>query len=39
LKYGHRSFSGDTFFAEDYVKISASVVGVAIWGQPARKRR
>jgi hypothetical protein len=39
LKYGHRSFSGNTFFAEDYVKISASVVGVAIWGQPARKRR
>jgi long-chain fatty acid transport protein len=39
LKYGHRSFSGNTFFAEDYVKISASIVGVAIWGQPALKRR
>ena len=39
LKYGHRSFDGNTFFAEDYVKLSASVVGVSIWGQPARKRR
>lgn len=38
LKYGHRSHDGNTFFAEDYVKISASVVGVSIWGQPARKR-
>ena len=38
LKYGHRSHDGNIFFAEDYVKISASVVGVGIWGQPARKR-
>jgi hypothetical protein len=39
LKYGHRSFDGNTFFAEDYVKLSASVVGVSVWGQPVRKRR
>jgi hypothetical protein len=39
VKYGHRSFDGNTFFAEDYVKLSASVVGVSIWGQPVRKRR
>ena len=39
LKYGHRSFNGDTFFAEDYVKLSASIIGVGTWGQPARKRR
>lgn len=39
LKYGHRSFDGNTFFAEDYVKLSASVVGVGVWGQPVRKRR
>ncbi len=39
LKYGHRSYDGDTFFAEDYVKLSASIIGVGIWGQPARKRR
>ncbi len=38
LKYGHRSLDGNTFFTEDYIKISASVVGVSIWGQPARKR-
>jgi long-chain fatty acid transport protein len=39
MRYGHRSFDGDTFFSEDDVKISASVVGVGIWGQPIRKRR
>jgi hypothetical protein len=39
VKYGHRSFDGNTFFAEDYVKLSASVVGVGVWGQPVRKRR
>lgn len=39
VKYGHRSFDGNTFFAEDYVKLSASVVGVSVWGQPVRKRR
>jgi len=39
VKYGHRSLDGNTFFAEDYVKLSASVVGVAVWGQPTRKRR
>ncbi len=39
VKYGHRRFDGNTFFAEDYVKLSASVVGVSVWGQPVRKRR
>jgi long-chain fatty acid transport protein len=39
LKYGHRSHDGITFFSEDYVKLSASIVGVSVWGQPARKRR
>ncbi len=39
LKYGHRSHDGNTFFQEDYVKVSASVVGVSVWGQPARRRR
>lgn len=39
LKYGHRSAGGNTFFAEDYVKVSFSVVGVSTWGKPARKRR
>lgn len=39
LKYGHRSFDGVTSFTEDYVKLSASIVGVSAWGQPARKRR
>jgi long-chain fatty acid transport protein len=39
LKYGHRSYDGVTSFTEDYVKLSASIVGVSVWGQPARKRR
>jgi hypothetical protein len=39
MKYGHRRFDGNTFFTEDYVKLSASVVGVSVWGQPARRRR
>ena len=39
VKYGHRSYDGITFFSEDYVKLSASIVGVSVWGQPARKRR
>ena len=39
VKYGHRSFDGNTFFAEDYVKVTASVVGVSVWGQPVRRRR
>jgi hypothetical protein len=38
MKYGHRSHDGITF-SEDYVKLSASIVGVSVWGQPARKRR
>jgi len=39
VKYGHRRFDGNTLFTEDYVKLSASVVGVSVWGQPVRKRR
>ena len=39
LKYGHRSHEGLSSFTEDYVKLSASIVGVSVWGQPARKRR
>jgi hypothetical protein len=39
VKYGHRSFESGTLFTEDYVKLSASVVGVSVWGQPARRRR
>jgi hypothetical protein len=39
VKYGHRKYDGIPFFTEDYVKLSASIVGVSVWGQPARKRR
>jgi hypothetical protein len=39
VKYGHRRYEGIPFFSEDYVKLSASIVGVSVWGQPARKRR
>jgi hypothetical protein len=39
VKYGHRSLESGTLFTEDYVKLSASVVGVSVWGQPARRRR
>lgn len=39
VKYGHRQLDGNTFFQEDYLKVSASVTGVSVWGQPVRKRR
>ena len=41
LKYAHRQYDPSdsyTSFSEDYVKISASVVGIGSWGQPIRKR-
>ncbi len=38
-KYGHRRWESGTLFTEDYVKLSATVVGVSVWGQPARRRR
>ncbi len=39
VKYGHRSSDDGSYFAEDYVKISATLIGVGTWGQPARKHR
>jgi hypothetical protein len=39
LKYGHRRVEGLSSLTEDYVKLSASIVGVSVWGQPARRRR
>ena len=39
VKYGHRRLDGNTFFQEDYLKVTASVTGVSVWGQPVRKRR
>ncbi len=38
LKYAHRYYDGSTPFTEDYVQVTASVVGVGIWGRPARRR-
>lgn len=39
VKYGHRQWESGTLFTEDYVKLSATVVGTSVWGQPARRRR
>ncbi len=39
MRYGHRSYAIYGFEAEDYLKISFSVIGVGNWGQPVRARR
>lgn len=39
LKYGHRGSIEDNFWTEDFIKLSLTLTGVGVWGQPVRKRR
>lgn len=39
LKYGHRGDVENNLWTEDYFKVSATLTGVSVWGQPIRKRR
>lgn len=39
LKYGHRTESQNDLWTEDYIKLTATLTGVGVWGQPVRKRR
>jgi hypothetical protein len=39
LKYGHRSGVENNLWTEDFLKVSATLTGVSVWGQPIRKRR
>jgi hypothetical protein len=39
LKYGHRGDLENNLWTEDFFKISATLTGVSVWGQPVRKRR
>jgi len=39
LKYGHRSGVENNLWTEDFLKVSATLTGVSVWGQPVRKRR
>jgi hypothetical protein len=36
---GHREVGGNSFVAEEYLKLSVTVQGVGAWGQPLRRRR
>jgi long-chain fatty acid transport protein len=39
LKYGHRGDLENNLWTEDFLKVSATLTGVSVWGQPIRKRR
>jgi hypothetical protein len=39
LKYGHRGDVENNLWTEDFFKVSATLTGVSVWGQPIRKRR
>jgi hypothetical protein len=39
LMGGHREVGGNYFLAEEYLKLSVTVQGVGVWGQPLRRRR
>jgi long-chain fatty acid transport protein len=39
LKYGHRGSLESSFWSEDFIKLSVTLTGVGVWGQPVRKRR
>lgn len=39
LKYGHRGDLENNLWTEDFLKVSATLTGVSVWGQPVRKRR
>lgn len=39
LKYGHRGSIENNLWSEDFIKLSVTLTGVGVWGQPVRKRR
>lgn len=39
LKYGHRGDPENNLWTEDFLKVSVTLTGVGVWGQPIRKRR
>jgi hypothetical protein len=39
MKYGHRESLENSLWSEDFVKLSVTLTGVGVWGQPVRKRR
>lgn len=39
VKYGHRGSLESGLWSEDFIKLSVTLTGVGIWGQPVRKRR
>jgi hypothetical protein len=39
LKYGHRGSLENNLWSEDFLKLSVTLTGVSVWGQPVRKRR
>ena len=39
LKYGHRGDLENNLWTEDFLKVSVTLTGVSVWGQPIRKRR
>ena len=38
IKYGHRGSLENNLWTEDFVKLSVTLTGVSVWGQPVRKR-
>jgi hypothetical protein len=39
IKYGHRGTVENNLWSEDFIKLSVTMTGVGVWGQPVRKRR
>jgi hypothetical protein len=39
IKYGHRGSLENNLWTEDFLKLSVTLTGVSVWGQPIRKRR
>lgn len=39
FKYGHRGDLENNLWTEDFIKVSVTLTGVSVWGQPIRKRR
>ncbi len=39
LKYGHRGRLENSLWSEDFLKVSVTLTGVSVWGQPIRTRR
>ncbi|MDB5106736.1 MAG: hypothetical protein JWP91_4425 [Fibrobacteres bacterium] len=38
IKYGHRGSLENNLWTEDFLKLSVTLTGVSVWGQPVRKR-